>query len=415
MAGLENIGFYTLSDERAEHASSKSPLSRCELILNSACNFRCPYCRGLRRDVQGNMPFSEASRVVSAWADDGLKNIRFSGGEPTLHPHLPALVQLAHDRKVRRIALSTNGSAKTDFYEWLIHLGLNDISISLDACCAGTGDVMAGVPGQWDVVVKNIEALSKKTYVTVGMVFTDTNMPEIQKAISFAHSLGVADIRIIPAAQMGRDLTTDLPEDVRRIADSHPILKYRLGNIQARRAMRGLEDTDSHKCPLVLDDMVVGGNKHFPCIIYLREGGDPIGDFGPEVREQRREWFEKHDCHSDPICRHQCLDVCVDYNNTWMRHSADQASLTRMDSSLFTASVWRAACDFMTEFGFPCRKDEMIKNRSMLQRFAIGWCHSENLACRPKANHVAVMYCKDDRDFWIHMRRSEFYEVFKLD
>ena len=38
---LENIGFYTLSDERAANTSDTSPMQRCEIILTDRCNFKC--------------------------------------------------------------------------------------------------------------------------------------------------------------------------------------------------------------------------------------------------------------------------------------------------------------------------------------------------------------------------------------
>ena len=38
---LEEIGFYTLSDERVKNTSQFSDLMRCELILTGACNFKC--------------------------------------------------------------------------------------------------------------------------------------------------------------------------------------------------------------------------------------------------------------------------------------------------------------------------------------------------------------------------------------
>jgi sulfatase maturation enzyme AslB (radical SAM superfamily) len=52
---LENIGFYTLSDDRCKNASSTSPLMRCELVLTDACNFKCPYCRGQRKELRKHM------------------------------------------------------------------------------------------------------------------------------------------------------------------------------------------------------------------------------------------------------------------------------------------------------------------------------------------------------------------------
>ena len=89
---LEDIGFYTLSDNRAKTASSTSRLMRCELLLTARCNFKCPYCRGVGGP---DLPYEEAERTVRLWAADGLYAIRFSGGEPTIYPRLKDLVTLA--------------------------------------------------------------------------------------------------------------------------------------------------------------------------------------------------------------------------------------------------------------------------------------------------------------------------------
>jgi hypothetical protein len=54
---------------------------------------------------------------------------------------------------------------------------------------------------------------------------------------------------------------------------------------------------------------------HYPCIIYLREAGKPIGRMSKSARRERLRWYGTHDSHKDPICRKNCLDVCVAYNN----------------------------------------------------------------------------------------------------
>jgi molybdenum cofactor biosynthesis enzyme MoaA len=82
---LENIGFYTLNDDRAATSCHTSRLSRCELILISRCNFRCNYCRSVGGE---DLPYEDAADLVKCWAADGLRNIRFSGGEPTLYKGL---------------------------------------------------------------------------------------------------------------------------------------------------------------------------------------------------------------------------------------------------------------------------------------------------------------------------------------
>lgn len=50
---LENIGFYTLYDERAKNVSATSQMKRAEMIILKYCNFSCPYCRGLKDEIYG--------------------------------------------------------------------------------------------------------------------------------------------------------------------------------------------------------------------------------------------------------------------------------------------------------------------------------------------------------------------------
>ncbi len=316
---LEDIGFYTLSDKRARMASSKSPLQRCELLLTDACNFRCPYCRGVMPSIKGELPFEEARNIILYWIKEGLQNVRFTGGEPTLYNpnHLLNLVQLCASSFVKHIAISTNGTADLDFYEMLISHGVNDFSISLDGGCCEVGDKMSGgIKGAWNLVVDNIRALANEAYISVGMVFTLQNIDQCIESVLFADSLGVKDIRVIPSAQYNQALVKlqELPE---KILEKYPILQYRIKNMKMKRAIRGLRPTDYNRCPLVLDDMAVAAGYHFPCVIYMREQGQPIGKIGDNTREDREKWFMKHNTYEDDICRRNCLDVCIDYNNTW--------------------------------------------------------------------------------------------------
>jgi hypothetical protein len=131
--------------------------------------------------------------------------------------------------------------------------------------------------------------------------------------VKFAHELGVADIRVIPAAQESDYIehTSGIPQE---ILDAHPILAYRVRNLRNGIPVRGIKETDSHRCSLAMDDSVVAGNKHYPCVIQMREGGDPIGYIGPNMRDERVEWARTHDTFTDPICKKNCLDICIQHN-----------------------------------------------------------------------------------------------------
>ena len=124
---LENIGFYTLNDERAKNTSGTSRMQRCEMLLTGRCNFSCPYCRGfdaINCDC-GDIGFDVATEALGYWIDDNLKNIRFSGGEPTLYKRLPELVKQCREGGIERIAISSNGSRPFEVYEELIEAGVN--------------------------------------------------------------------------------------------------------------------------------------------------------------------------------------------------------------------------------------------------------------------------------------------------
>lgn len=89
---LEEIGFYTLSDDRCENASINSPIWRAEILLTDRCNFKCPYCRDIVN--KGDMGKNNLFTIIDFLLSERVKNIRFSGGEPTLNPYLQEAIKL---------------------------------------------------------------------------------------------------------------------------------------------------------------------------------------------------------------------------------------------------------------------------------------------------------------------------------
>jgi molybdenum cofactor biosynthesis enzyme MoaA len=322
---LDRIGFYTLSEARARQTSGFSPMWRGEIILTGKCNFKCSYCQGL--PVKNDIPLALAHSAIDIWSSEHLKNIRFSGGEPTLYNGLQDLIQHSHQAGVDRIALSTNGTASPEYYKQLIQAGLNDVAISLDSSMPSLAKRIAQVNNsQWERVVENIKILSVLTYVAVSVVFTDENLAFAQDIIRFAHGLGVADIRITTASQYNRTFRafTNIEQE---ILEAHPILNYRIQNYRLGRNVRGIREADAQRCHLVKDDCVLAGMWHYPCGVYLRERGTPIGVIDPDMRKQRLEWFHSHNTHEDAICHFFCSDIYVDYNNRCESLSATRSQI----------------------------------------------------------------------------------------
>ena len=319
---LEEIGFGTLCDDRAKNVSPTSPLWRASLLITSRCNFRCPYCNGL--SCGGDVDHDWLFYIMGKMANDGLKSVRFSGGEPTLHPWLMNFVAAAKAYGIYEIGCSTNGSADWDYYKRMVKHGCNEFAISCDTNDPVIGrELLGGIDGQWEKVISNIRKLSKISKVFLGLTVGKSNLNDIPEILEFCDSLGVADIKLSTATSYNGEIPR-LDEIPQKILDRHAVLRYRVRNFMAGRNVRGLQACDCRKCPLVMDDIIVMGVKHYPCNVYAREGGAPIGEMTEDIRairEQRAEWGLSKDTHVDPICSVNCMDIFSCSNSRMMELS----------------------------------------------------------------------------------------------
>jgi hypothetical protein len=88
--------------------------------------------------------------------------------------------------------------------------------------------------------------------------------------------------------------------------------------------------------------------------------------------------------------------------------------IPKLDSTLFDWRRWRAGD--VHDLDIQATRYALltsIDGKRKLKEYAIGWCLGENLRCRPKLE-IAVMFEKNDVQFWFHMRMQEFEEVFRL-
>ena len=80
------------------------------LEINDKCDLTCPVCivRNQQRYGMSMESFKTAvDRLVDA--EDELPILLLSGGEPTLHPDLPGLLEMCREAGIERLTISTNG------------------------------------------------------------------------------------------------------------------------------------------------------------------------------------------------------------------------------------------------------------------------------------------------------------------
>ena len=80
--------------------------------ITNACDLRCPICFTYNREDRiYHMSPEEFSRHLDfvVQATGGVEMVNITGGEPTLHPQLPRLLDLARRPEVGRVTVNTNG------------------------------------------------------------------------------------------------------------------------------------------------------------------------------------------------------------------------------------------------------------------------------------------------------------------
>jgi cyclic pyranopterin phosphate synthase len=106
--------------------------------VTDKCNFRCTYCmpaEGLpwlpREQV---LRFEEIVRLVGIFARLGVKEVKLTGGEPTVRRDLPRLVAMLREAQPDlALSMTTNGFLLDRLAEALAQAGLDRVTVSCDS------------------------------------------------------------------------------------------------------------------------------------------------------------------------------------------------------------------------------------------------------------------------------------------
>jgi MoaA/NifB/PqqE/SkfB family radical SAM enzyme len=145
-----------------EHHVLFEPKQWVQVEVTSRCNAACIYCpRTIYRDAWRNrcLSLNLFERLIPAFHKVSLVYLQ-GWGEPLLHPHLPAMIQMAKAAGPR-VGTTTNGMLlDTPLAETLVDAGLDVIAFSLAGTRAATNDrVRAGT--RLDQVLEKMALLDR--------------------------------------------------------------------------------------------------------------------------------------------------------------------------------------------------------------------------------------------------------------
>jgi radical SAM family uncharacterized protein len=169
-----------------EARGHKNPLIAGHKLLYR-CNLECHMCPFWRRDDEELLTVPEEIRMMDALVRAGVSFLGFEGGEPTLRPDLPDILQASHDRF--HTSLVTNGWLLTRRWPDLKrHLEL--LFVSLDGIGA-THDTLRGIPGSFVRAVEGIKVARGDVPTVISCTLTKANLDHAEPMVELARDLGV--------------------------------------------------------------------------------------------------------------------------------------------------------------------------------------------------------------------------------
>lgn len=169
--------------------------------VTNACNFNCVWCYANtgcnEKFSRRHMPRKRLDMLLEILHKSGIRQITFSGGEPTVYPHLKHAVKKAKGMGFV-VHMNTNGYLLTDELALeLKELGLSQVQINIDSMDSETHDRVRGKKGSFRRALSALESARKAGITCVSQtVVTKHNEKEVHKIFRMAREKGIHRCRV---------------------------------------------------------------------------------------------------------------------------------------------------------------------------------------------------------------------------
>lgn len=172
--------------------------------ITRKCNLKCPYCFIKADPDQTHVPFHAIQKIASLMSENGLMEVRLTGGEPTLHPQFWEIVDLFRSHHIY-ISISTNGLWSPSVLERMCQLQNVWIICSIDG---GKEIHNQYRPNSFDQIIKNLKTLKSKNpkiRLRLTTTLTNQNQFDLWELGRICKSLDAESITLIPLRPQVRD------------------------------------------------------------------------------------------------------------------------------------------------------------------------------------------------------------------
>lgn len=185
--------------EKFKNFNRKGSLSWAVIEITEYCNFNCKWCfaNAGENTKPAHMEKENAFRLIETLANSGVKQITFSGGEPTVYPHIADVISKAHDSGMV-VHMNTNGYLLTgELAGELKERGLSQVQINIDSIDPESHDYIRGRKGSHERAIHALKNAKEAGLTCVSQtVLTKKNEDEIVDIFKFARSMELQRCRV---------------------------------------------------------------------------------------------------------------------------------------------------------------------------------------------------------------------------
>jgi len=246
---------------------------QCIFAINNACNAACDFCSFaldvLPRAAWRYAPLEDACRAIDVLSGLFVRYLIVSGGEPTLHPDLDAIIGHARRRQLA-VMLVTNGSRLTrKRCGELAAAGVSSMVISIDAPSASVHEANRRLPNVCQRIREANQELQSLGVQSTASVTVSRLLDDYDKLAAFLDELGFRTVTFsypltqLPSSFLGyrNSALVDLSpaeldahfESIKRLKRSFAVVNPTAALEEMQRFMHG--DTQRFEC--------LGGYRYF--------------------------------------------------------------------------------------------------------------------------------------------------------
>jgi MoaA/NifB/PqqE/SkfB family radical SAM enzyme len=238
----------------------------CQFALNNACNANCGFCSFARDSLPKArwefVPRRGAFDALDILDRNGIRYLVLTGGEPTLHPDLVAIVERAAGLGMKVMLVTNGGLLKPHKIEEWIGAGVSSLIISIDAADRATHEANRDLPGVCERI-RDANCVLDRLGVHATASVTMSRLVDYRALPDFLRSLGFRSVTFsYPLTHLGSNflgfssshLVDYTPEELLAAFDAIKAMKKRFLVVNPTPS---IEEMQRH---------IRGEEQRFPCL-----------------------------------------------------------------------------------------------------------------------------------------------------